>query len=230
MPYYRRAGDVPRKRHTIVRDPDGALRYEELVGAEGFSSDSTLLYHRHIPAAIVATQSWAPPDGCLRPNEPLRNRHFRADMLSTGGDLVTGRRVLAGNDDVTIAYAAADAPSALYRNAVGDECIFLQDGRATLETQFGPIVAAAGDYLVLPRGTVHRWVPEGMMRALIIEAAINGAKDHLIGLCRNGETVVAVGLRGAVTVKVPGASCTTWPSGQEGRAPGSGAAFPCRPC
>ena len=40
MPYYRRAGEVPPKRHTQHRAPDGSLYYEELMGEEGFSSNS----------------------------------------------------------------------------------------------------------------------------------------------------------------------------------------------
>ena len=53
MAYYRSVGDVPPKRHTQHRDPDGHLYREELMGEEGFSSDSSLLYHRGVPSAIV---------------------------------------------------------------------------------------------------------------------------------------------------------------------------------
>ena len=53
MPYYRSVGEIPRKRHTQFRDSAGKLYAEELMGVEGFSSDSALLYHRHLPTAIV---------------------------------------------------------------------------------------------------------------------------------------------------------------------------------
>ena len=43
MPHYRQVGQVPPKRHTQFRDADGQLFYEELMGEEGFSSDSSLL-------------------------------------------------------------------------------------------------------------------------------------------------------------------------------------------
>ena len=46
MAHYRQVGQVPPKRHTQFRDADGRLFYEELMGEEGFSSDSSLLYHR----------------------------------------------------------------------------------------------------------------------------------------------------------------------------------------
>ena len=55
-------GDVPRTRHTAFRDEQGGLRYEELMGEEGFSSDSSLLYHEGVPSAIVDSQVWELPD------------------------------------------------------------------------------------------------------------------------------------------------------------------------
>ena len=69
MAYYRRVGDVPPKRHTQHRDPDGGLYSEELMGEEGFSSDSSLLYHRGIPSALVDARPWEWPPGC-RETEP----------------------------------------------------------------------------------------------------------------------------------------------------------------
>ena len=49
MPYYRAIGEFPRKRHVRFLRPDGGLYAEELMGEEGFSSDSSLLYHRYLP-------------------------------------------------------------------------------------------------------------------------------------------------------------------------------------
>ena len=43
MTHYRSCGDIPPKRHTQHRRPDGGLYSEELMGEEGFSSDSSLL-------------------------------------------------------------------------------------------------------------------------------------------------------------------------------------------
>ena len=57
MSFYRSVGDVPRKRHTQHRRPDGGFYSEELMGEEGFSSDSSLLYHRHLPSAVVGART-----------------------------------------------------------------------------------------------------------------------------------------------------------------------------
>jgi homogentisate 1,2-dioxygenase len=175
--YYRQAGRIPPKRHTQHRAPDGGLYYEELMGEEGFSSDSSLLYHRFIPSAISAAEPWELPDQTLTPNHPLVPRHFRTHELFSGPDakaqdVVTGRRLLLGNEDVRIAYVVAGQPSPLYRNAVGDECVYIESGSAEIGTVFGTLTARQGDYVVLPRATTHQWRPTGdeLLRAYVIEA------------------------------------------------------------
>ena len=177
MAYYRRVGDIPPKRHTQHRTPEGGLYYEELVGEEGFSSDSSLLYHRGLPSAIVDASPWELPDQTLTPNHPLLPRHLKLPQLFSGVehasvDAVTGRRLVLGNDDVRISYVVAGATSPLYRNAVGDECVYVESGAATVDTVFGTLTVGAGDYVILPRATTHRWVPtgDGPVRLYVIEA------------------------------------------------------------
>src|SRR4051812_22575116 len=98
MAYYRSVGDIPPKRHTQHRDQDGALLFEELMGAEGFSSDSSLLYHRTMPTAIVAYREWNLGNTITQPNHPLRARHFKLHGLvnedRTQIDAVRGRRLI----------------------------------------------------------------------------------------------------------------------------------------
>jgi homogentisate 1,2-dioxygenase len=173
MPYYRAVGEVPRKRHTQFRKSDGSLYAEELMGVEGFSSDSALLYHEHPPTAILDAVAVDEPAQRLVANHPLKPRHFKTHKLDVASaDLVTGRQLLMGNDDVRISYVVADTPSPLYRNAAGDELVFVEAGAATVETVFGVLHVGAGDYVVLPTSTTHRWIPSAdePVRALVTEA------------------------------------------------------------
>ncbi|MPZ62958.1 MAG: homogentisate 1,2-dioxygenase [Propionibacteriales bacterium] len=178
MAYYRRLGDVPPKRHTQFRDPEGNLQYEELMGEEGFSSDASLLHHRGVPSAIVDARAWELADLSTTPNHPLTPRHLRLhDLFEENAwkalDPVTGRRLVLGNADVRISYAVAGEASPYYRNAIGDECVFVEDGAATVETVFGVLQARKGDYVVVPRATTHRWLPDpdaGPLRVYAIEA------------------------------------------------------------
>ena len=65
MTYYMRVGDVPAKRHIWHRGPDGHRLAEELMGEQGFSGSSSLLYHRHSPSAITGVEPVH--DGRVRP-------------------------------------------------------------------------------------------------------------------------------------------------------------------
>ncbi|MBB5870726.1 homogentisate 1,2-dioxygenase [Allocatelliglobosispora scoriae] len=170
MPYYRRVGEVPPKRHTQFRQPDGSLYAEELMGQEGFSSDSSLLYHRFAPTAIVDARHVEPPEIVRTPNLPLKPRHLRTHKLSGTTDLL-GRAALLANDDVRISYAVLSEPTRLYRNATGDECLYLESGSATIESSFGALAVTAGDYVIIPTSVIYRVVPSEETRVLVIEAS-----------------------------------------------------------
>src|SRR5438132_6357777 len=123
MPYYRRVGEIPRKRHIRFERPGGGLHSEELMGVEGFSAESALLYHRRPPTAIVKAEAVdeAPAAVEVTANRPLLPRHLRTHALPPGGDMVTGRRLLLANDDVRLLLAAPEPnaeskSSQLYRN------------------------------------------------------------------------------------------------------------------
>jgi homogentisate 1,2-dioxygenase len=172
MVFYRAVGDVPPKRHTQHRDSEGRLYREELMGEEGFSSDSSLLYHRGVPSSIVDASVWELPDQATTANHPLTPRHLRLHDLFTDEDrdLVTGRRLVLGNNDVRLSYVVGVSPSPHYRNAVGDECVYIESGTGVVETVFGLVPFRTGDYVLVPRATTHRWVPDGRVQAYAIEA------------------------------------------------------------
>lgn len=171
MAHYRALGRLPRQRHTQLRDDDGHLFREELMGEEGFSSDSSLLYRRGVPSAITDSRVWDLPDQSRTPNHPLKPRHLKLHDLETGSCPVEGRRLVLGNNDVRITYVVTGTdPSPLYRNAIGDECVFVESGTGVVETVFGVVPYRAGDYVLVPRATDHRWVPTEPSRLYAIEA------------------------------------------------------------
>lgn len=59
MPFYRKLGAIPHKRHTQFRKPDGALYREEVMGLEGFSGIQSILYHHFCRRACCASRLWA---------------------------------------------------------------------------------------------------------------------------------------------------------------------------
>lgn len=130
------------------------------MGEEGFSSDSSLLYHQGVPSAVTNSEVWEVGDLSTAPNHPLKPRHLRLhDLPFDAADPVTGRRLVLGNSDVRISYVRARATSPYYRNAIGDECVYVERGGGVVETVFGVVPYRTGDYVVIPRATTHRWVP-----------------------------------------------------------------------
>ena len=186
MPYYRQVGEIPHKRHTRFYKPDGGLYAEELMGEEGFSFDSALLYHQHPPTKLVAVEAVDTERQERTPNHPLRPRHFRTHELKAGGDIVTGRHLLMTNDDCRISYVVAGETSELTKNAMGDEMVFIEEGEGTLETMFGALSFSKGDHVIVPASTIHRWVISGQVRALVLEtrAHIGPPRRYL---SRNGQ-------------------------------------------
>lgn len=171
MPHYRAVGEVPPKRHTQFRDDQGKLYSEELMGAEGFSSDSSLLYHQNLPTAMVDAHTVGEHGRGTESNLPLKPRHFRTqDLSETPADAITGRRVLLANADVTICFAITNAASPLYRNAAGDELIYVQTGAGQIHTIYGSLAVDEGDYVVLPTSCTYQVVPDETMRLYILEA------------------------------------------------------------
>ena len=175
MAFYRSVGNIPHKRHTQHRSPDGTLYFEELMGEEGFSSDSSLLYHVNIPSAVVDVRPWELPDLTMTPNHPLTPRHFSThalfpdDASADGVDAVTGRRLLLGNGDVRLSYVVANAPSPYYRNAIGDECLYVEAGRQWSRPCSVTSPSATATTRIVPRATTFRVVPDGPVRIYVIE-------------------------------------------------------------
>lgn len=157
MPRYVQMGQVPPKRHVRFRKPDGGLYYEQVIGVHGFSGMESITYHINMPTRVA---HWE-PKGSVPLNfleaDPLRHRHLKTRLLKPCGDPVSGRVPLLGNADVIWQQVnAIDQMDYFFKNADGDELVFVHDGSGVLETMFGYIPYRPGDYLVIPRGTIYR--------------------------------------------------------------------------
>ena len=56
MPLYRSLGEIPPKRHTAFRKPDGSLYYEHLMGNGGFRGIQSILYSLRRPTTVLAIE------------------------------------------------------------------------------------------------------------------------------------------------------------------------------
>jgi homogentisate 1,2-dioxygenase len=172
MAHYVRAGSLPDKRHIQFRRADGGLYAEELVSTKGFDGPYSLLYHLRPPTATLEVRAWDRPRVGRVPNEPIRNRHLRTAHGMPSGDAIEARVPLLVNDDLTFGVADVTQPMAyFYRNAGGDEILFVHQGEGTLETLFGELAYRPHDYLVIPSGTTWRLRPNVATRLVVHESS-----------------------------------------------------------
>ncbi|MFY0642962.1 MAG: homogentisate 1,2-dioxygenase [Bacteroidia bacterium] len=157
MPHYHKLGQIPPKRHTQFRRPDGELYKEELFSTEGFSNVYSLLYHHYPPTAILRVGK--PID--LKPeivsDVEMLHRSFQSFEVEPADDFLESRVIMMTNNDLQIAVAAPrkSMTDYFYKNGDSDEVIFIHRGSGTFKSTYGQLKFKYGDYLVIPRGTVY---------------------------------------------------------------------------
>ncbi|HET8547609.1 MAG TPA: hypothetical protein VFL57_06390, partial [Bryobacteraceae bacterium] len=159
MPVYHHLGDIPRKRHTVFRQPNGTLYYEELMGNKGFVGPSSLLYHVYRPTEVREVRVVKQLEWQSEADRKLCHRHFRTHALAAAGPSPTVHRTpLLFNNDVALSLARPSRDDDFfYRNAQGDEIVYIAEGSGVMESQFGDLPFQTGDYVVIPRGILHRY-------------------------------------------------------------------------
>jgi homogentisate 1,2-dioxygenase len=170
MPVYHTLGKIPRKRHIAFRKPDGGIYNEELVGHEGFTGTSALLYHVHPPTTVVSVKRLKETAYVQDPDKALRHRHFLTSKVKPGGSPTLDRIPLLFNSDIAMLYVEPDkADEHFYRNAQGDEIVYVAKGSGTLESTYGNLPYKEGDYLIIHRGILHRFrLDKGVQQKFVV--------------------------------------------------------------
>jgi homogentisate 1,2-dioxygenase len=167
-------GEVPRKHHLAFRDARGTLRYEEAYTRAGFDGPYTLAYHLHPPHATRAVEArHGFPLPAPLPPRPLLKRHYRTqDLPAPGGPPVDARIPLLFNADLVVSLALPGAEDPVYfANGDADELLFVAEGGGLLRSPLGDLPFAKEDYVYVPRGLLHRLLPDpGPQRWLAIES------------------------------------------------------------
>ena len=143
IPHAHVQGTTSRQAHADM--PAGT--YEREISKEGFFGPAAHLHHRHPPTGWVAFE------GPLRPHafdfargEPqaVPDPWEAPEMLSNASVRVRFWQSTAGH------------MRHLVRNADGDDLLFIHTGAGDLYCDFGHLGFAAGDYILIPRGTMWR--------------------------------------------------------------------------
>lgn len=156
--HYHTLGNIPQKRHTQFRKPDGSLYHEQLFSTEGFSNTLSLLYHCNQPTQILQVGDPISLEPQLVHDKQLKHRCLSGFQIEPEADMLDSRKPVLVNNDCHISLAAPTTSMTDYffKNADADEVIFIHRGEGTLRTFYGNIEFAYGDYLVIPRGTIYQ--------------------------------------------------------------------------
>lgn len=158
MPFYQKLGNIPHKRHTVFKKPDGGYYYEQLFGTVGFDGMSTLMYHVHRPTMVKQIKEAVNVAPVAAIENNITSRMLQGFNVKPVADFLDSRTTVLFNGDVHISLAAPkeSMKDYFYKNADADEVIFVHRGEGTLRTFLGNIDFGYGDYLVIPRGMIYQ--------------------------------------------------------------------------
>jgi homogentisate 1,2-dioxygenase len=170
MPFYHKLGQIPHKRHTQFKKPDGKLYREEVMGLEGFSSLQSILYHHFLPPRAKKTEDLGPAKPEYVDFGPIRHRAFKTAQTPPGPDPVSARIPLLGNNDVILGVSlSAGSMDYFYRNSQAYEVWFVHEGTGVLKSVFGNLPFRPGDYIVIPFAVTWQMQLDGAARFFTIE-------------------------------------------------------------
>jgi len=160
------AGKTSRQAHADM--PAGT--FEREISKEGFFGPAALFHHKHPPTG------WSDFEGPLRPHAFDLNK-LSKDGQSSGhspNECPWNAAEILSNDSVRLRFwSATSSMDHLVRNADGDDLMFVHRGTAELFCDYGHLSIVAGDYVVIPRGTLWRVETKEQFAALLIEATNN---------------------------------------------------------
>ena len=164
-------GEVPAKPHIAFRSNSGALRFEECLTRRGFDGEFSILYHEGPPMTDTRISPAKPgcfdrQVGTLAPPQPLKRR------LVLGEKAPDGFTPILKNDDVVVSLFKLPkeaAPEHGFSNGDGDDLFFFHDGEGTLESPFGDLAIRGGDYVLVPRGVIHRFRISSPFEGILFE-------------------------------------------------------------
>jgi len=149
------AGTASRQAHADM--PAGT--FEREISKEGFFGPAALFHHKH------------PPTGWTAFEGPLRPHAFDLNRLDAPGASPWGAAHILNNASVSLRFwSTRTSMDHLVRNADGDDLMFVHEGAGELFCDYGHLSVVAGDYVVIPRGTLWRVETQNNFSVLLIQA------------------------------------------------------------
>jgi homogentisate 1,2-dioxygenase len=158
MPFYHKLGNIPPKRHTQFRKPNGDLYHEQLFGTVGFDGMYTNSYHEQRPTQVKEIRKQYSVAPKIAKTNNIKSYKLKGFDIEPKDDFLESRKIVLTNSDCHIVLAAPKNKTTnyFYKNTDSDEMIFIHKGSGKLRTMLGNIDFKYGDYLIIPRGIIYK--------------------------------------------------------------------------
>ncbi|MFA8299355.1 MAG: homogentisate 1,2-dioxygenase [Hyphomicrobiales bacterium] len=158
MPFYKKMGNVPQKRHTVFNKDDGSLYSEQLIASDQPLTPASLTYHLYPPTIVSDLNKPIPIAPVIAEDKNLQHRSFVGFNVKPIDDYLDSRKIILVNEDLYISLAAPrkSMTDYFYKNSMADELIFVHHGSGVLKTMFGDIKFKSGDHLIIPKSTTYQ--------------------------------------------------------------------------
>ena len=157
MPFYQTRGTIPKKRHTIFKNPNGGIYFEELVSREGFSYTYSNLYHLNMPTQVKELGEFK---SYSEKYKYKKNDHKPYHFLSNKSNdtLLYNKDVEISRLYLEIKSVQSDLNGNIFcRNGDSDMLVYIQSGNGIIKTNYGDMQFVEGDYIVIPRGVIYQY-------------------------------------------------------------------------
>ena len=174
MTFYQRQGEIPGKKHiTFYQEGQSKLYREELMSSKGFSGIYSTLYHANPPTQVKEIRPMMHTPAEIWEDAPFEYFHFVTGEKRIEGPQHLARiDYLANSDLIVSTVRPTENSDHFYKNAGAHELIFVHHGSGVCLSQFGTLDVVAGDYLVLPKGTIYQLQFENpeAVKLLVVES------------------------------------------------------------
>ena len=144
-------GKTSKQAHAKFPIIDGKVTYEHEHGRQGFFGKASHLYHKNPPTNFTKIEGPFKPEMLNTNNLPVPDKEDPNAMPVT----------IMENNDLKIKISMISKPMPFYyKNTEGDDVWFVHRGAGKFESVYGSFTFKKGDYIVIPRGTIYRFVPE----------------------------------------------------------------------
>ena len=157
-------GEVPAKPHIQFRpvSQGGTLLREHCLTRHGFDGAFTIAYRLHGPHVQT---SWQAHDHVPAPLDAhadtlVLRRHYQTQVMAPSGETpLQARRPLFVSTDLEVGVLRPSISDDVYlENGDGDDLYYIQEGTGLLRTILGDLRFGPQDYVLVPRGIVHRFI------------------------------------------------------------------------